>query len=311
MISGDCYTAIALHKGDDKAIRHGDSAPLAPGLYVVATPIGNLEDITLRALRVLREVDLIACEDTRHTQKLLNHFEIKSPTRSYHEHNEAARAEELIERIAKGGRIALVSDAGMPGISDPGERVIRRAVERGLPVVAIPGPSAMISALVASGLPTDSFRFIGFLPPRAGERRSRLEALRDADETLVFYEAPHRIVEMLADLKIALGSERRIVLAREITKVHEEFLRGTVEEIAAKLVDRPAIKGEMTVIVSGKPGEETPAGCLADVAERMRKLIESDSLDPKAALKQAAKEFGLSRSEVYREWQRAKTGGKR
>jgi len=188
-----------LHKGDHKGVRHADSAPLAPGLYVVATPIGNLEDITLRALRVLREVDLIACEDTRHTQKLLNHFEIKSPTRSYHEHNEAARGQELIDRVSKGERIALVSDAGMPGISDPGERVIRAALERGLSVVAIPGPSAMISALVASGLPTDSFRFVGFLPARRGERRGALDALRNAPETLVFYEAPHRILEMLAD----------------------------------------------------------------------------------------------------------------
>jgi len=299
-----------LHKGDHKGVRHADSAPLAPGLYVVATPIGNLEDITLRALRVLREVDLIACEDTRHTQKLLNHFEIKSPTRSYHEHNEAARGQELIDRVSKGERIALVSDAGMPGISDPGERVIRAALERGLSVVAIPGPSAMISALVASGLPTDSFRFVGFLPARRGERRGALDALRNAPETLVFYEAPHRILEMLADLEMTLGSERRIVIAREITKVHEEFLRGTVGEIAAKLSDRPAIKGEMTVVVSGKPATERAAQDRRGVAERMRQLIESDSLDAKTALKQAAKEFGLSRSEAYREWQRAKTGSK-
>jgi len=308
--SGHCYTAIVLDKGDNKAFRHADSAPLEPGLYVVATPIGNLEDITLRALRVLREVDLIACEDTRHTHKLLNHFEIKSPTRSYHEHNEAARGKELIERIANGERIALVSDAGMPGISDPGERVIRAAVERGLRVVAIPGPSAMISALVASGLPTESFRFVGFLPPRQGERLSALEALRQARETLVFYEAPHRIVEMVADMETTLGSKRRMAIAREITKVHEEFLRGTIREIAAKLAERPAIKGEMTVVVSGKPAEETAAVHRHDVSKRMRELIESDSLDAKAALKQTAKEFGLSRSEAYREWQRAKTSCK-
>src|SRR5437016_8039479 len=190
-----------------------------PCLYLVATPIGNLEDITLRALRILREVDLIACEDTRHTQKLLNHFEIKTPTQSYHKHNESARAEELVQRIAGGERVALVSDAGMPGISDPGERVVRAAVERGLNVVAIPGPSALISALVASGLPTESFRFLGFLPARSGERRGALETLRMVPETLVFYEAPHRIVEMLGDLATVLGSERKVVIARELTKI--------------------------------------------------------------------------------------------
>jgi 16S rRNA (cytidine1402-2'-O)-methyltransferase len=281
------------------------TAPLAPGLYIVATPIGNLEDITLRALRVLQQVDLIACEDTRHTQKLLNHFEIKTPMQSYHEHNEAARAKELVERIAAGGRIALVSDAGMPGISDPGERVIRAAVDRGLNVVAIPGASALISALVASGLPTDSFRFIGFLPPRAGERRSRLEALRNESETFVFYEAPHRILEMLADVGNIFGQERRLVVAREMTKVHEEFLRGTAKEASTELAKRGVMKGEITVIVAGGlPGEiQTPK---RDLIQRMSELVSVESLDEKAALKQVSKEFGLSKSEAYREWQRKK-----
>jgi 16S rRNA (cytidine1402-2'-O)-methyltransferase len=282
------------------------TAPLAPGLYIVATPIGNLEDITLRALRVLREVDLIACEDTRHTQKLLNHFEISKPTQSYHEHNEAARAQELVERIAAGERIALVSDAGIPGISDPGERVIRGAVERGLNVVAIPGPSAMISALVASGLPTEQFRFVGFLPARSGERRNALESLKDAAETLIFYEAPHRIHDMLADLASIFGSERQMVLARELTKIHEEMLRGTVSDIATELKGRPAVKGEMTVIVAGKP-EKVERVQQHTLASRMLQLMTEASVDEKAALKQVAREFGLGKSEAYREWQRTKS----
>ncbi|HVH85748.1 MAG TPA: 16S rRNA (cytidine(1402)-2'-O)-methyltransferase [Terriglobales bacterium] len=297
-------------KDDDKGSVPADFALLAPGLYIVATPIGNLEDITLRALRVLRSVDLIACEDTRHTQKLLNHFDIKTPTQSYHEHNEAARAQELVNRIANGERIALVSDAGVPGISDPGERVIRAAVERGLNVVSVPGPSAIISALVASGLSTEPFRFAGFLPARSGERRSALEPLREAHETLVFYEAPHRIVEMLADLEKVLGPERRIVIARELTKVHEEFLRGTIHEVAVALAERGTIKGEMTVIVAGRPAGAVARIPARDLAQRMRELIGSASLDEKGALKQAAKEFGLSRSEAYREWQRAKIHGR-
>ena len=287
--------------------RLADAPPLAPGLYVVATPIGNLEDITLRALRVLRQADLIACEDTRHTQKLLNHFEIKTPTQSYHEHNEVARAQELVERVAGGGRVALVSDAGMPGISDPGERVIRAAVERGLNVVAIPGPSALVTGLVASGLPTERFRFIGFLPARSGERRSTLESLANVTETLVFYEAPHRIAEMLEDLEKAFGSERRVVIARELTKIHEEFLRGSAAEVAAKIARRGAAKGEITVIVSGKSESRETQGPKRTLAERISQLMKSESLEDKDALKQAAREFGLSKSEAYREWQRKKS----
>jgi 16S rRNA (cytidine1402-2'-O)-methyltransferase len=283
------------------------TAPLAPGLYIVATPIGNLEDITLRALRVLREVDLIACEDTRHTQKLLNHFEISKPTQSYHAHNEAARAQELVERIAAGDRIALVSDAGMPGISDPGERVIRAAVERGLNVVAIPGPSAMISALVASGLPTEQFQFVGFLPARTGERRNALELLKDAAETLIFYEAPHRIHDMLADVASIFGSERQMVLARELTKIHEEMLRGSVSDIATELKGRPAVKGEMTVIVAGKPEKVERIQQQHTLASRMLQLMTEASVDEKAALKQVAREFGLGKSGAYREWQRTKS----
>jgi 16S rRNA (cytidine1402-2'-O)-methyltransferase len=281
-------------------------APLSPALYVVATPIGNLEDITLRALRILRSADLIACEDTRHTQKLLNHFEIKTPTQSYHEHNEAARAQELVAKMNAGARIALVSDAGMPGVSDPGERVIRAALDRGLKVVVVPGPSALISALVASGLPTDSFRFLGFLPPRSGERRTALEGLRDSPETLIFYEAPHRISEMLADLEQTFGKERHIALARELTKIHEEFLRGSITEVAGELRTRGAIKGEITLIVEGSRTEGPARAAPSTVVDRIRELMGANALDEKAALKHAAKEFGLSRSAAYREWQRGK-----
>ena len=283
---------------------HSD-ASLAPGLYVVATPIGNLEDITLRALRVLRQADLIACEDTRHTQKLLNHFEINTPMQSYHQHNETARAQELVEKIENGARIALVSDAGMPGISDPGECVVRAALDRGLRVVVVPGPSALISALVASGLPAESFRFVGFLPSRSGERRDALDGLRDARETLVFYEAPHRISEMLADVEQAFGKERRITVARELTKVHEEFLRGSIAEIVSELRKRESVRGEITVIVEGKRAEPShrPRG---GVADRIRELMAANALDEKSALKLAAKDFGVSRSEAYREWQRGK-----
>jgi len=280
--------------------------PLAPGLYIVATPIGNLEDITLRALRVLRQADLIACEDTRHTQKLLNHFEIKTPTQSYHQHNEAARAQELVNRVASGGRVALVSDAGMPGISDPGEHVIHAAVERGLNVVAIPGPSALVTALVASGLPAQRFRFIGFLPARSGERRSILESLASVTETLVFYEAPHRIADMLRDLEETFGSVREVVIARELTKVHEEFVRGSASKVSAELARRGLTKGEITVIVAGRSPRDEKQGSKTSLVKRIAELMTSDSLEEKDALKHVAREFGLSKSEAYREWQRRK-----
>lgn len=300
-----CYTALALPTSRDDQLQ---ADPLAPGLYIVATPIGNLEDITLRALRILRNVDLIACEDTRHTQKLLNHFEIKTPTQSYHQHNEAARAKELVQRVADGERIALVSDAGMPGISDPGERVIHAAVERGLNVIAIPGPSAVVTALVASGLPTEQFRFAGFLPARQGERRSVLESLAAVRETLIFYEAPHRIAEMLHDLEKIFGPNRRVVLARELTKIHEEFLRGTISEVCTELGRREIAKGEITVIVGGKSGHEEGASSKPNLPDRIAELMSPGNLDEKDALKQAAREFGLSKSDAYREWQRRKRG---
>ena len=198
---------------------------LAPGLYLVGTPIGNLEDITLRALRILKEADVIACEDTRQTQKLLHHYAIKTKTVSYHEHNEMTRAAELVLDLERGARVALVTDAGMPGISDPGFRLISLAIRHHVPVVPIPGASAFLSALVASGLPTESFRFSAFLPDKSGQRRKLLESIRESPRTQVFYEAPHRIVETLEDVVAILGGERQVVVAREVTKLHEEFLR--------------------------------------------------------------------------------------
>jgi 16S rRNA (cytidine1402-2'-O)-methyltransferase len=280
--------------------------PLAPGLYIVATPIGNLEDITLRALRVLRSVDRIACEDTRQTQKLLSHFGIAVPTVSCHAHNERQRADELIAELKGGARIALVSDAGMPGISDPGEFLVAQAVAAGIPVIPIPGPSAVVSALAASGLDTTSFLFIGFPPPRTGERRSFFEPFRAEKATLIFYEAPHRIVESLRDAIQVFGAERRAVLAREITKIHEEFLRGTLRELEASCASRELLRGEMTLLVAGaNPAERaSEAGAhKSDLRAAMAEYL-GQGLDEQAALKRVARDRGVSKSEVYREWQR-------
>jgi 16S rRNA (cytidine1402-2'-O)-methyltransferase len=277
---------------------------LAPGLYIVATPIGNLEDITLRALRVLGQADLIACEDTRQTQKLLNYFGIQKQTVSYHEHNEIGRSQELLTELGHGARIALVSDAGMPGISDPGSVIIREAVQRGIAVVPVPGPSALISALVASGLETSSFRYFGFLPAKSGQRRSFLEQLKTGPETLVFYEAPHRINETLQDLLAVFGPTPRVVIARELSKVHEEFLRGPVQEVLEQLQERE-LKGEITLIVEGHKAGERSAIERKSLSTRMKELMEQGT-DEKTALKNAAKEFGISKSEAYREWQRRK-----
>src|SRR5438874_4858601 len=222
---------------------------LAPGLYLVATPIGNLEDITLRAIRVLKQADLIACEDTRQTLKLLNRYGINTPTISYHEHNEAARAAELVEKLAQGSRIAIVTDAGTPGISDPGFRLVSLAIERGLPVVPIPGPAAFVSALVGAALPIESFSFRGFLPPKAGPRRRKLEQVRNSMQTEIFYEAPHRIVATLEDAHAVLGPQRRIVVARELTKIHEEFLRGTAAQVLDVVKSRGEMKGEIVLMI--------------------------------------------------------------
>ncbi len=264
-------------------------------LYVVSTPIGNLEDITFRAVRILREeAALIACEDTRQTHKLLEHYGIHKPLISYHEHNETARSPEILAALENGQSVALVSDAGTPLISDPGYRVVNAAIENGFPVVPIPGPSAILSALSASGLPTDEFRFIGFVPQKAGARRKTIEQLKHEPATVIAYESPHRILDCLADIAEALGS-RRLVLARELTKLHEEFLRGTAHDIGEELKARPAIKGEITLVIAGSEGEEELGDPLAEI-ER----LEGEGMPRMEAIKSVAKQMRLPKREVYR-----------
>lgn len=281
-----------------------------PALYLVATPIGNLEDITFRAVRVLKEVDLIACEDTRQTQKLLNHYGIATRTISYHEHNEMTRAAELVKEMQEGASVALVSDAGMPGISDPGFRLVSLAIRHHLPVVPIPGAAAFLAALVASGLPTDSFRFSGFLPAKRGERRAALEAVKTSPRTQVFYEAPHRVLETLKDICEVLGNNRHVVIAREVTKLHEEFLRGRANEVLEILKSRAGVKGEITLLIGrAEEGEsrvsaETKGN--VSIRQRIQQIVAEEKIDEKAALKKVAKERGISKSEAYREMQRNK-----
>jgi len=271
-----------------------------PGtLYLVATPIGNLQDITLRALEILRSVDLIACEDTRHTRKLLNHFRISNRTVSYHEHNEHERAEEFVDRLMNGESIAIVSDAGTPGICDPGYRIVCRAIEIGAPVVPVPGAAAFVAAAVTSGLSTDSIFFGGFLPAKKGERRKRLEDLTSIPATLVFYEAPHRLARSLADCLDVLGA-RNAVVARELTKLHEDIARGTLGELAARYAGQK-IKGEIVIVIDRRADSavSTEAVSYEGLAERVH-AFEKSGLDRRSALKKAAKEFGLSKSEAYR-----------
>ena len=264
-------------------------------LYIVPTPIGNLEDITLRALRVLREVDLIAAEDTRTTGRLLAHFEIKTPLISYHEHNKLARLDAILQALQEGD-VALVSDAGTPGLSDPGYELIQAAVEAGIPVVPLPGASALLPALVASGLPTDHFLYLGFLPRRASKRRAALESVREHPYTLVFYEAPHRLLETLADLADVLG-DRRVAVARELTKLHEEIWRGTLTGALERFRERPP-RGEITLIVAGKPADEpvvwSEEAVRAALAGRLARG------EPRsAAAKAVARESGWSKQAVY------------
>jgi 16S rRNA (cytidine1402-2'-O)-methyltransferase len=274
---------------------------------LVATPIGNLEDITLRALRVLKEVDVIACEDTRQTQVLLSHYGIQTRTVSYHEHNEMTKAAELVVDLESGAKIAMVTDAGMPGISDPGFRLIALAIRHHVPVVPIPGASAFLAALVASGLPTDSFRFSGFLPSKSGQRRKLLESVRESPRTQVFYEAPHRLLETLTDIVEVLGEDRHIVVAREVTKIHEEFLRGRVAEIREQLNTRGSVKGEITLLIAKAEGSELRApSSEMSVAQRVKQVMAEDQVDEKAALKKVARERGVGKSEAYREFQRTK-----
>lgn len=267
-----------------------------PGtLYIVATPIGNLEDITLRGLRILKEADLIAAEDTRHTRILLDHYGIRTSLTSYHEHNERAKAQELVGRLEKGANIALVSDAGTPAISDPGFRLVVTAIEAGVRVVPIPGASALTAVLSASGLPTDRFAFEGFLPAKQQQRRARLQALCRETKTLVFYEAPHRLRECLDDIREVLG-DRETALAREVSKVHEEFLRGPVSQILRQIADR-AIKGELTLVVAGWDQQATTA--LEQVKQEASALA-AQGMRVKEIAEVLGKKYGYSKKVIYR-----------
>lgn len=273
-----------------------------PGtLYLVATPIGNLQDMTLRAVDILKAVDIVACEDTRHSRKLLNHFGIDAKLVSYHEHNEEERATELATDLATGRNIAVISDAGTPGICDPSFRIVSKAIEIGARVVPVPGPVAFVAAVTASGLPTDSIFFGGFLPSKKGERRKRLEEVGDVPATLVFYETPHRLEASLGDCIAVLG-DRKAAAARELTKMHEEMVRGNISQLISYFEAHPP-KGEF-VLVFDRASEE-PARISGTLEERVAEL-EAGGLDQKAALKKAAKEFGMSKSEAYREMMLAK-----
>jgi len=266
-------------------------------LYIVPTPIGNLEDITLRALRVLREADLIACEDTRHTRKLLEHFGISTPTISYHEHNEKSRTPELIERLEKGQQIALVADAGTPGISDPAYRIVLAAIEHGFTIVPLPGATALIGGLVASGLPLDSFLFLGFLPHKKNARQAKLAELKSQRATLVFYEAPHRIRYTLDDARNVLGN-RQAVVGRELTKLHEQFIRGTLGEIITYF-DEHEPRGEMTLVIAGSTDDNLFCDDLSSIKEQVEVIMREGGLSRIEAIKQAARSRGISKREAY------------
>ena len=296
---------LAFMKAGENALANSKGT-LTPGLYLVATPIGNLEDITLRAVRVLKEADQIACEDTRQTQKLLHHYAVATRTVSYHEHNELTRAPELVIDLEGGARVALVTDAGMPGISDPGFRLISLAIRHHIPVIPIPGASAFLAALVASGLPMDSFRFSGYLPAKSGQRRQMLESVKASPRTQVFYEAPHRLKEAVEDVVAILGAERQVVIAREVTKIHEEFLRGRAGEILQVLKARGDIKGEITLLIGKAEEGQQKASAGVSVRQRLQQIMADEKLDEKQALKKIAKEMGVSKSEAYRELQRSK-----
>jgi 16S rRNA (cytidine1402-2'-O)-methyltransferase len=271
-----------------------------PGtLFIVATPIGNLEDITYRAVRVLGQAGRIACEDTRQTRKLLEHYGIRTPLVSYHDHNERARAAELLAQLEAGGSIALVTDAGTPLVSDPGFRLVEQAAARGIPVVPIPGPCAVVTAFSAAGLPCETFRFGGFLPPKQGQRRKAIEAVRGAAETVAFYEAPHRIVETLADIEELLEPGRPVVAARELTKLHEEFLRGAAGEVRRALEARPAVKGEFTLLIGPAPTGVPPAEADPDPRAEVEALLAA-GVPRMDAIKQVAQRRGVGKREIYR-----------
>ncbi len=267
-------------------------------LYIVASPIGNLEDITLRALRILKEVDLIAAEDTRHTKKLLVHYGIATPLTSYHQHNESAKSASLVQRLSSGCRVALISDAGTPIVSDPGFRLVQGAIQAGIPVVPIPGPSALTAILSACGLPSERFVFEGFLSARKAERRERLRELREEQRTLVFYEAPHRVKESLQDLLEILG-DRQMVLGREMTKVYEEFIRGSVSELAAQAKTKEW-RGEMTLVVRGAIGDRVSKRDRdRDLRSEIKKL-RKEGMRVKEIAELLGERFSLPKREVYR-----------
>ena len=268
-------------------------------LYLVATPIGNLEDITVRAIRVLKEADLVACEDTRQTQKLLQHYGIHKELVSYHAHNELTRAPELVIQLEEGAQVALVSDAGTPVVSDPGHRLVVLSLRHHIPVVPIPGPSAFVAALAASGMPTEEFSFVGFLPSRAGARRKKLDELKSEPRALVLYEAPHRLADTLADAAEILGS-RHAVVAREITKIHEEFLRGSLGELRDAARQREP-RGEITLLIGPAVEGEPQVAPTVSLRKRVEQLEAEMGLDRKAALKQAARERGLGKREAYKQ----------
>jgi len=274
---------------------------LSGTLYLVGTPIGNLEDITFRAVRVLKQVDLIACEDTRQTRKLLNHYEIGTPAISYHQHNERERSRELIEKLLGGSSLALVSDAGMPLISDPGYSLVRAAIDGGVRVEAVPGPSALLAALAASGLAAGAFHFGGFLPAKSGQRLRALEALRGETDTWVFFEAPHRILETLTAIAEVLGG-RPVVVARELTKIHEEFLRGPADAIRTALAARDAVRGEITLLIGGHTGAAEDSTPLAEAVETCL----SEGMSRMQAIKTVAQRRGLPKRAVYAELERLK-----
>ena len=266
-------------------------------LYIIATPIGNLEDITLRAIRILKEVDLIAAEDTRHTLKLLNHLEISKPLISYHRHNEEIRTEELIKELKTGKNIGLVSDAGTPGISDPGEEIIKKCIEESIKVVPIPGACAMINALITSGISTKEFIFLGFLPLNKKSRKEKLEEIKNANKTIILYEAPHKLKNTLNDLSDILQS-REVVLARELTKIHEEYIRGTVKELMEKTDN---LKGEMILIIekNNKDNEEELNSLNNLTLEEHYNFYEKRGLNKKEIIKKIAKDRNVSKNEIY------------
>jgi 16S rRNA (cytidine1402-2'-O)-methyltransferase len=266
-------------------------------LYIVSTPIGNLEDITLRAIKVLKEVDLIACEDTRVTKKLLSYYQIQKPLTSYHEHNEEVKAKELLSLLEVGKNIALVSDSGTPGISDPGFRLISLAREKGIKVFPIPGPSAAIAALTVSGLPTSSFTFFGFLPKSVKKRKEFLESIKESDQTLIFYESPNRVIETLEEIFEVLG-DRQVSVSRELTKMFEETLRGKISSIIETLKQKEKIKGEFTIVLEGKVNEIMVSN---DIIEKELKIFREKGLSLKDTVKEVSRNLGLSKSRVYKE----------